>query len=181
MDRNDFTKMMLALSIGVKKWAPDFSDVTTINVWYAALKDCDETALRLTCRNVLTTHDEFPSIAQFLRLTTGCVMSDEEIGQDIAGRIEESISRFGFYNSEQARKSIGELGWKVVEKSGGWEQICEGTTNDMLPSCRKQWRELAAMLHKKFYLQGSNEAPALPQSNSVKELLASVKLGSVPK
>lgn len=51
--------------------------------------------------------------------------SDEAKAQAIASRIQESISKFGWCNSQAAREHIGELGWDVVQRFGGWPYICE--------------------------------------------------------
>ena len=43
----------------------------------------------------------------------------------IAGRIRESISKFGYTNPSEASAYIGPDGWKVISRSGGWQYICE--------------------------------------------------------
>lgn len=49
----------------------------------------------------------------------------------VAARITAAISEFGWPNEAAAREAIGEKGWKVVELSGGWPDICKTTYDQM--------------------------------------------------
>lgn len=53
--------------------------------------------------------------------------------REAASRAIEAVSKFGWCNSADARSYIGELGWKGVERFGGWQYVCEnlGTTLDV--------------------------------------------------
>lgn len=74
----------------------------------------------------------------------------------IAGRILAAISRIGPYNVAAARQAIGEVGWQVVEGSGGWENLCQ-IDNDDIGIHRAQWRS-----HAKALLQRGNVTPIRP-------------------
>lgn len=63
---------------------------------------------------------------------------------EASNRIVEAMSRFGHTNPERAKEFIGELGWRVVEREGGWINLCRTVQSyDMLPAFKAQWRELA--------------------------------------
>jgi hypothetical protein len=65
----------------------------------------------------------FPLPAQILDIMNPQVSTDAQ-AQEIAGRITESISKFGYTGGAQAKAFIGEIGWSVVQRFGGWAEIC---------------------------------------------------------
>ena len=50
---------------------------------------------------------------------------EDAIAREVASKITKAITKFGWSNSSDAREFIGELGWKVVERKGGWNYICQ--------------------------------------------------------
>lgn len=66
--------------------------------------------------------------------------------QDIAGRIGEAISRFGYTHPQAAREYIGTVGWAVCERMGGWTHICNTLTADRMGTFHAQCREMARSL-----------------------------------
>lgn len=65
----------------------------------------------------------FPLPAQIIEIMNPRVSTDSQ-AQEIAGRITESISRFGYVGGVKAREYIGEIGWSVVQRFGGWAEVC---------------------------------------------------------
>jgi len=65
----------------------------------------------------------FPLPAQIIDIMNPQVSVDAQ-AQEIAGRITESISRFGYVGGAKAKEFIGEIGWSVVQRFGGWAEIC---------------------------------------------------------
>lgn len=53
------------------------------------------------------------------------VETPEEKAREIAARIEGAIVKFGYPNGQEARAYIGEEGWEVVTRYGGWGHLCE--------------------------------------------------------
>lgn len=49
----------------------------------------------------------------------------KDVGRELALRIREAVTKFGWPNGSEARAFIGEHGWRVVEGMGGWLHICE--------------------------------------------------------
>ncbi len=50
--------------------------------------------------------------------------SPEHLAKEAAGRILQAVSKFGWPNPNEAQAFIGELGWRVVERFGGWSTVC---------------------------------------------------------
>lgn len=65
----------------------------------------------------------FPLPAQIIDIMNPRVSVDAQ-SQEIAGRITQSISKFGYTGGASAREFIGEIGWSVVQRFGGWAEIC---------------------------------------------------------
>lgn len=51
--------------------------------------------------------------------------SEESIGRDTSAKIIAAIPRYGYNNAIEARSFIGEFGWNIVKRLGGWSFLCE--------------------------------------------------------
>lgn len=49
----------------------------------------------------------------------------EAQAREIAARVVGAVPKFGWNNVRGARSYIGEIGWGIVERQGGWQHICE--------------------------------------------------------
>lgn len=112
--------------------------------------------------------------------------SDDTNAREAVSRIQEAVGKFGSWRGDEARPYVGELGWGIVKRMGGWGHLCEnlGTTLDAL-TFQAQARELAKS-HMELSRAGAlGQAPALPEpesvvlSASVSGLLSGIK--SIPK
>lgn len=45
--------------------------------------------------------------------------------REILERIKYAITKFGYASGLEAHRYIGDIGWNVVRRSGGWHAICE--------------------------------------------------------
>lgn len=52
-------------------------------------------------------------------------ISEERLAAEIAGRVSGAIVKFGWANPSDAKAFIGQTGWAVIERRGGWRYICE--------------------------------------------------------
>lgn len=52
-------------------------------------------------------------------------LSPDAMANETAARIRKAVSDIGWSQPEQARAYIGELGWAVVMRAGGWMYLCE--------------------------------------------------------
>jgi len=53
------------------------------------------------------------------------VVDVDSAAREIAARINHAIVKFGWCNAKYAEGYIGSVGWSIVERSGGWNYICE--------------------------------------------------------
>lgn len=101
----------------------------------------------------------------------------EDAARDASSRIIAAVSKYGWNNFEQARTYIGELGWEVVKRHGGWQTLCESLTYSNMGMLQAQWRELAASIQRSGATQSSG--PALPPPSGPNNLLSFMR--DIPK
>ncbi len=172
MDYQDCMLMLTVLAKGVPKWAPDFSDSMTMEVWWDVLKDIDPLVLRNTCKLIVQNEAEFPAISKFLRLAKGSSLTDEQHAQNITARIEAAIGTHGYTNRGAAGDAIGEFGRAVVDELGGWVPLCLSMdSNDELPSFRKRCRDTALILLKEWAMLEHREKLKEIASNNNQALI----------
>lgn len=82
-------------------------------------------------------------------------LSVDAKANEVANRIRSAIGKYGWPNPNEARAYIGELGWKVVDRAGGWSYICENHGLDLNPLT--------------FFAQSRDSAKALLESASIGE------------
>jgi hypothetical protein len=98
-------------------------------------------------------------------------VSEEDLARNAVSRLIEAVAKFGWINPFGAKSHIGELGWLVVQREGGWTRVCEELNTDNLPTLRAQWRDLAISLARTAKAGKLHQAPALPQSAEVRALV----------
>jgi hypothetical protein len=59
-----------------------------------------------------------------LRVIVEPSVDPDSAAREISGRIVQAVVKHGFYRGQEAREFIGEIGWRVVERNGGWGHIC---------------------------------------------------------
>jgi hypothetical protein len=100
--------------------------------------------------------------------------SPESAANEVVGRINYAISRFGYPSPEKAKEYIGELGWLLVERDGGWEEVCRNSDLKTKGIRDAQLRDRALAIIERSSLGILNAPPRLPSINkmlSMKELL----------
>lgn len=86
---------------------------------------------------------QFPLPAQ-IRGIVAPEVDPDSAAREIAARITAAIPKFGWCNSNEARAYIGEVGWAVVERQGGWMYLCQHHGLELDPTAfQAQARELA--------------------------------------
>lgn len=106
---------------------------------------------------------KFATIAQIKEGLGFKELSYEENARDACARIRESVSRFGHWNEDSAKNYIGDLGWEMVMRSGGWDVICSAENYDALDFQLVQMRELGIVLQNKAAGDYLDKAPNLPR------------------
>lgn len=117
------------------------------------------------------THFPLPA---HIRAKLSPTITDKDEAIDAVNRIIAAVSLYGYPNLEQAKNYIGELGWEVVKRFGGWTRLCETLDSENEGMIRAQMRELAQVVFKKSLVGDLNTAPALPQA--IKNLIPEFKL-----
>jgi hypothetical protein len=113
----------------------------------------------------------FPMPVEIRELALGSA-KDEAL--EAANRIVEAMHRFGWTNPDRAKTFIGALGWRVVEREGGWTALCQRVDSDDLPILKAQWRELAAATLRRGASGLHDSAPALGITKQKQERLVSL-------
>lgn len=75
-------------------------------------------------------------------------VSQEALAHDSASKIKQAVSDCGYSDPIAARAFIGEIGWEIVRRSGGWSFICENLGTNKMPvlTFYAQSRDLAKSL-----------------------------------
>lgn len=110
----------------------------------------------------LTPGQRFPVPRQIIEKFQPVKDEDSE-AREAAGRIVAAVSRFGWPNPERAKEYVGELGWAVVERQGGWVTVCEVLTPENVGQMQAQWRDLAKSVQKRTKMGIGDEPPKLPE------------------
>lgn len=87
--------------------------------------------------------------------------TDEMNAQEAVSRVIQAVGRFGWTNGPAAREFVGDLGWKIVERDGGWQTVCQSLNEENLGVYRAQWKGLALTLLRRAKL-GLVDGPSLP-------------------
>lgn len=100
----------------------------------------------------------------------------KDVGRETALRIREAVSKFGWPSPAKAKEHIGELGWSVVERMGGWSHICENLGVEIPESVfLAQARDAAESMHRLGGMGYDSSAPALEQRIKPSQELTLVK------
>lgn len=113
-------------------------------------------------------------------------LSDDTLAIEAVARIVQSLSRFGGYRGEDAKAYIGELGWEVVKRQGGWTELCTNVGVDSpVGVFQAQAIKIAKAVLEQSRAGTLGAPPELPQQRiaadpnakmvSMKELLEHVK------
>lgn len=111
-------------------------------------------------------------------------ISAEAQAREIAARICGAIPKYGWSNTAQARAFIGEIGWRAVERQGGWQYLCENVGANINPtSFQAQIRDQIAAnvqygtftLETKIHALPSNEKELIQLGDLMKRIPAQIK------
>jgi hypothetical protein len=135
----------------LKMYAEDLSDLELMEV---------QEAMRLYRKNPKNRHMPLPAqIREMLEPQ----LDDDALARDAASRIVAAVSKFGWCNSSDAKAYIGELGWRVVDRHGGWLYVCENLGRSLdVGMFQAQARELAKTQIQFSRAGNLDTPPALP-------------------
>ncbi len=86
-------------------------------------------------------------------------MSPDAQANEIASKIRQAISDIGYVSPSRAKLFIGESGWQVVQRSGGWQYLCENHGASLSPLT--------------FYAQSRDTAKSIIENNKIGGFTAS--------
>jgi hypothetical protein len=118
-DRTDFDRAKVSMLIDV--FCDSFPEATLETFLHAL------TAYRNDTKNVA-----FPSPAR-LQAYIRPVESIEAKAHELASKIVESISRFGYSDFRGMENYVGPVGVDVVRRMGGWSYVCENHGTKLQP------------------------------------------------
>lgn len=113
--------------------------------------------------------DPMPSIADLESLVRPAA-SDEDLAIESANRVIEAMAKVGKYDAPRAEAFIGEIGWTVVQRAGGWSHLCSTTLTSQIPTLRAQLRELARTVINLSKAGVLNKPPSFSQIQAPQRL-----------
>lgn len=112
---------------------------------------------------------KLPTPAQIAELINPKLNPESE-AREAASRVGKAVGLYGYVDPEGARKYIGELGWEVVQRFGGWSYICKNMGDSMnFNTLFAQMRDVAVAMYDRD-LKGVGHKPPALNSTDVLEL-----------
>lgn len=141
-----------------------------------ALMDLDGRSVLAAIRQYVasTNSKTFPLPGQIRDLVKPTVRTEDQVNIAI-GRIRQALAKFGSYDPEGAKAFVGELGWAIVVRDGGWVNMCKLETSEM-PIVTSQWRKIGESVMRAG-LAGTLEEPpmiAAPRKESDNKGMAAI-------
>jgi len=125
-----------------------------VNMYAAVLSKIDEDLLRETIGSIMenSKFTRFPLPAQILAEAGYSSRDQNSKAKELASKIIQAVSKFGWSNQAEAMAFIGPIGEDIVRRWGGWAYVCQnlGTTID-LTTFQAQIRDLAEAQFKSFH------------------------------
>lgn len=106
-------------------------------------------------------HTQFPLPAQ-IRSLIEPAQDDDSAARDAASRIIGAVRKHGYTQPQEAHAFIGEVGWSVVSRLGGWVALCQSMNDRDVPTLTAQFRDLATSVIKRTRMGQGDVPPALP-------------------
>lgn len=93
------------------------------------------------------------------------------LAMESASRVIEAVGKYGWNNVADARVYIGTLGWRAVQRLGGWDFLCGqlGVTLQ-ITTIQAQIRDLCEGTIKMGDAGMHDQAPVLPEKPQAQEL-----------
>jgi len=182
IDQEQFLRLLSCYTAIQPYRAPDFSRREVGWYWYQEFKFRSLEELRRALDTHVRKHDHFPSIREMNQALSGKV-DDDTISKVTSMNILAAIQKFGWCNWTEAKNYIGELGVKIVDRFGGWPNLCEMLTMDNFTYLQHQITEMT----KSYLISGviENNGKMLPSGGTVSSLIsdlsASLDISTKPR
>lgn len=127
MTPQEFAKDMTFMGLAYNK---EFTK-DQLNVWYSFFNEADEKDFRKAITRLITKEKFMPSISdiksEIASLNNPALQLKPEEAWD---KVEKAISKYGFYNSEDAEASFDPFTAYVVRHMGGFRKLCLSEDGD---------------------------------------------------
>lgn len=92
-------------------------------------------------------------------------IDEDSIARETASRVMSAVRQFGYTRPTEAKVYIGDLGWRIVARYGGWQTLCDelGVSLDV-GTFQAQVRDLAKSLRQFAKAGELDQAPSLSSS-----------------
>ena len=118
----ELKRMIIATGIYYQRDLPD----EVLQMYVGDLQDLDFseviTAMTSYRRDPKNTRMFLPAQIREIIMPT---VNTKDLARETALRIQEAVTKFGWPNPTKAQEFIGEAGWAVVERFGGWSYLCQ--------------------------------------------------------
>lgn len=109
----------------------------------------------------------FPIPSQIIEISRPQT-SDDSLAREAAIRIQQAIAKYGYMSEESAQEFIGEIGWQVVRRFGGWRYVCENHGLELNPlTFHAQARDIAKAQIEMARAGIMNQAPQLDHAQNI--------------
>ncbi len=138
------------------------SDVLKMQIEDLADLSFDQIAAALMSYRRDEKNTQWPRASK-IRAIVNPVQSPDTMANEVASRVRSAIPMFGWPNPQEARAYIGELGWAIVERNGGWQYLCENLGVELSQlTFHAQARDLAKAMIESEKLGLGNMPISLP-------------------
>jgi len=165
--REDFLTRLM----GLAKVCNFALDKTIVAIYEKALAPFDLSKVSRSIEHIIVnrkTRDPFPSVKEIIEIMSPQLNDDNE-AVEAGSRIVQAVSRFGYSNPGDAHNFIGDLGWRIVERFGGWGSICQSMTPDNTSFMLSQFVKLGKAQIQRAKIGLDGVAPVIPISNQKRE------------
>lgn len=113
----------------------------------------------LSALSKLRRKGKFPTVAE-IEAIAAPTLDPIDDAREVSSLIVYAVSRHGWCNPEKAREHIGDVGWEIVKRLGGWASLCETMNTRNQSYLTTQITQMAESLIKRHALGLADKRPA---------------------
>lgn len=127
MNKEEFLKGITYLGLAYSK------EITQeqLSVWYSFFRDDDFNSFRDAIKRICVKNKFFPSIADLKSEMAETAIADLP-ADEAWNHVLKAVSKYGYYQAEEAVKSLPDLTRSAVSYLGGFQKICQSDSGEWL-------------------------------------------------